>query len=96
MTGVPGPEAAHRVAAQDDQQLVAEDDLAGLVDRADPVGVAVERDAQLGPGAPHLGLQVAQVLGHRGIGMVVGEGPVRLAEERRHLGAERLRAWTRR
>ena len=41
-------EAAHGVAAEDDEELVAPDDLAGLVHRADPVGVAVEGDAQLG------------------------------------------------
>ena len=45
---------------------------------------------ELRAGAPHLGLEVAQVLGDRGIGMMVGEGAVGLAEERRHLGAERL------
>ena len=32
----------------------------------------------------------SQVLGHRGIGMMVGEGAVRLAEERRDLGTQRL------
>ena len=83
-------EPSNGIAAEDHQQLIAVDDLAGLVHRADPVGIAVEGDAQLGAGPPDLGLEVAQILGHRGIRMVIGEGPVRLAEERRHLGAEPL------
>ena len=86
------PEAPHRVAAEHDQQLVAVDDLAGLVHRADPVAVAVERDPQLRAVAPDLRLEVAQVLGDGGIGMVVGEGPVRLAEERHDLGAQRAKS----
>ena len=45
---------------------------------------------ELRPGAPHRLLQILQVLGHRGIGMVVGEGAVRLAEERRDLRTQRL------
>ena len=90
MTGVPGPKRRTASRPKMHEELVAVDDLAGLVHRADPVGVAVERDAQLGAGAPHLGLEVAQVLGDGRIGMMVGEGAVRLAEERRHLGAERL------
>ena len=63
---------------------------AGLVHRADAVGVAVEGDAQLGAGPPDRLLQVLEVLGNGRIGVVVREGAVRLAEERRHLGAERL------
>ena len=83
-----GAEAAHRVAAVEHEELVAEEDLARLVHRADAVGVAIERDAELGAVPPHLGLQVAQVLGDGRVGMMVREGAVRLAEERRHLGAE--------
>ena len=45
---------------------------------------------ELRAGPPDLGLEVAQVLGDRRIGMVVREGPVRLAEQRRDLGAEPL------
>ena len=88
--GRAGTEAADGVAAEDDQQLIAVDDLAGLVHRADAVGVAVEGDAQLGTRPPDLGLEVAQVLGNRRIRMVIGECAVRLAEERRHFGAEPL------
>ena len=86
------PEAAHRVAAEEDQELVAVEDLARLVHRADAVGVAIERDAELraGPRAPRPAGR--EVLGHGRVGMMVREGAVRFAEERRHLGAERLRA----
>ncbi len=79
----PGPEAPDRVAAEHDQELVAADDLAGFVHRADPVAVAVERDAQLGAGARRTAAwRSPQVLGDGGIGMMIGEGAVRLAEER--------------
>src|SRR6266480_5654700 len=53
----------------------------------DPVAVAVERDAQLGVLATHRGLQVVEILGHGGIGVVIGERPVRLAEQRYDLRA---------
>ena len=81
-------ESLHRVAAEDDQELVAVDDLAGLVHRADPVGVSVERDAELGAGPAHRGLKVPQILRDGGIGMVIGKASVRFAEQRRHFGAE--------
>ncbi len=86
----PLAEAAHGVAAQDHQELVAPDDLAGLVHGADPVGVAVEGDAELRAGAAHGLLEILQVLGHGRVGMVIGKGPVRFTEQRRDLRAERL------
>ena len=42
----PRSEPSDRVAAEDHQQLVAEDDLPMLVHRADPVRIAVEGDPQ--------------------------------------------------
>jgi hypothetical protein len=62
----------------------------GLVHRPDAVGVAVERDAQLGAGAPDAGLQIPEVFRDGGIGMMVGKAAVGLAEERRDLGAQGL------
>ena len=81
-------EPPHRIAPEDDEKLIAVDDLAGLVHRPDPVGVAIECDAQLRAGPPHLRLQVPQVFRDGGIGMMVGEGAVGLAEQGRDLGAQ--------
>src|SRR5207247_1703803 len=57
----PAPAAAGEIAAQQHQELVTEQSPPPLVDRADPVAVAVERDPELGALAPHRRLQVAQV-----------------------------------
>ena len=69
------------VAGVNDQQLVAPEDAPPAVDDADAVGVAVQADAQVGPGLLHLGDQVLQVLDHGGVGMVVGEAAVHVAED---------------
>ena len=70
------------VAREQDHQLVAPDDAPLAVDDADAVGVAVERDAHLGAGLAAPARSVGDVLGDGGIGVVVGEAPVRLAVER--------------
>src|SRR5512134_4095523 len=81
----PGAEPPHRVPTEDHEQLVPEDYIAVLVHRPDPVGVAVESDAELRTGAAHRGLQITKVLWYGGVGMVVRKGAVGFAEERRHL-----------
>ncbi len=73
------------VAGQDHQKLVAEQHRAGIVDHADPVGVAVERDAEISPALAHLGDQLRRSWPHRGVRMVVGKGAVDLREKHRVL-----------
>ncbi len=60
-----------------------------VIHRADAVGITIERDSQLGAGPANLGLKIGEILRNGGIGMVIGEGSVGFAEERRHFGAER-------
>src|SRR5207245_11366797 len=79
---MPRPDAAREVAGEEHQQLIAEHDAALLVYGADAVAVAVERDAELGLLADDCGPQVAQVLEHGGIGMVIRKRAVRFAEQR--------------
>ena len=85
-----GAEAPRQIAAEQHEQLVAEHRLASLVHRPDAVAVAVERDAELGVLLHDGGLQVLQVLEHRGVGVMVRERPVRLGEQRYDVGAEPL------
>ena len=65
--------------------------LALLVDDADAVGVAVVGDAHVGLLPRTAALQVLEVLQHRGVGVVVGEAAVHVAEEAGHLEAQALR-----
>ena len=74
-----------QIAGEEDHQLVPPEDVALLVDRADAVRVAIERNAEVRTRGPDLLLQVAQVLGHGRIGVVVGKGAVQLAEQLDHL-----------
>ena len=67
------------VAREHDQQLVAEQDVAFIVDHADAVPVAVEGDAEIGLLARHLGDDLLEVLRDRRVGMVVREGAVHVA-----------------
>ena len=69
------------VGGIDGKQLVAPDDLAVLVDRADPVAVTVEADADIAAMLRHRALQVDQILGHGRIGVVIGEVAVDLVEQ---------------
>ena len=81
--------------AEQDHQLIAPQDPAGGVDRADAIGVAVERDAELGTQRLHGHDQIGEVLGLRWVGMVVWEAAVEVAVERHdveaQLGVERDR-----
>ncbi len=54
---------------------------AGVVDDADPVGIAIEGNPEVGATRAHRGDQVVQVLDDRRIGMMIGEGAVALAEQ---------------
>ena len=59
----------------------ARDRLGPLVDEEDPVGVAIEGQADVGALLEHRRLEVHQVLGLDRVGRVVGEGAVELGEE---------------
>ncbi len=61
--------------------MVAPHDPAGGIDHADPIGIAVERDAQIGAPCLHGFDERLQILDDGWIRMVVGERPVALAEE---------------
>jgi len=76
-----------RRAAEQYEQLIPEHRAPLLVHGADTVAVAVESDAELSPLATHRRLQVAQIFDHRGIGMMVRERTVGLAEQRDDVGA---------
>ena len=65
--------ACQDFAAVDDHQLIAPDDRAAVVHRADAVGVAVEGDAEVGLGLAHLVDQRLEVFGHGRVGMMIGE-----------------------
>ncbi len=65
--------------------LVAVDQMALLVDEDHPVGVAVERDADIGPHLAHL---AAQRLGRGRADLEIDVEPVRLDPDLDHLGPE--------
>ena len=67
------------------QQLVAVDDVAALVGDEHAVGVAVERDADIGAHLAHL---AAQLLGRGRAAVAVDVEAVGLDADRDHLGAE--------
>src|SRR5207248_10528288 len=62
------------VAGEEEQELVAPEDLALLVHRAEAIGVAVEGDPQIGALRADLLLEVLQVLGDRRVGVMIGKG----------------------
>ena len=64
------------------------DDRAALVDDEAAVGVAVERQPDVGAGLPHLGLQVGHVRRLDRVGLVVREGAVELVVHRRDVEVE--------
>ena len=86
--GFPLPEAAHEIATEQDEQLIAEHRLPALIYRANAVAVAIEGDAELGLVLLHGCLEVVEVLEHRGIGMVMRKRPVGLREQRHDVGAQ--------
>jgi hypothetical protein len=61
-----------------------------VIDEEGPVGVAVERDTEVRGTVGHGGLEVLQILGAEGIGMVVGEGPVGLEVQAHERGRNAL------
>jgi len=65
-----------QVAREQDEQLVRPEHLALAVHRAQPVAVAVERDAEVQALAAHQFRQLGEVFRHGRIGMVGREGPV--------------------
>jgi hypothetical protein len=67
------------------QELVAVDEMAALVDDDHTVGVAVERDADIGPHFPHF---PAQFLGRGRAAIAVDIDAVWFDPDRNHLGAE--------
>ena len=73
--------AAENLAGVDDHELIAVDHGSLIVHRADAVGVAVEGHAQI-RALFFDGLhQLRQILGHRGIGMMIGEAAVHVEEQ---------------
>ena len=82
--------AFQHVGGEQHQQAVGEDDLAFLGHHAQAVAVAIEGQAQVGIEALDRLDQVLEVVRLAGIGMVVGEGAVDLAEQRDDLGADGL------
>ena len=77
MMVAPGWRLQH-VARPQHQELVAPQDAALAVDRADAVAVAVEGDAEIAAALLHLGHELHEVLRHGRIGMVRREGAVDL------------------
>ena len=67
------------------QQLVAIDDLTLLIDDDDPVGIAIERDADIGA---HLFYFLTQRLGRGGAAFFVDVGPVGIDANLDHFGAK--------
>ena len=72
--------ARQHVVGEQHQLAVGEDDAAVLGDHAQAVAVAVEGEAQFRVRGLEPGDQVLQIVRHGGVGMVVGEGAVHLAE----------------
>ena len=73
--------ALQHLGREDLHQLVAAHDPALAVDHADPIAIAVERDADLGARGGDRGDQMLEVLGHGRIGVVIGEPAVDLDEQ---------------
>ncbi len=73
--------ALEDAAREQREQAVTPDDLAGLVDDAQAIAVAVPGDADAGFLGLHPVDQRLQVLRHRGVGVMIGEAAVHLAEE---------------
>ncbi len=61
------------------QHAIRPDDLAGVGHHAQPVGVAIEGQTDIGPVFAHRRLQVGQILRDAGIGVMVRKPPVHFA-----------------
>ena len=79
------PAALVPLGGDERHQLVAIDQIAALIDEDQPVGIAVERDADVGPELPHL---VLQLVGGGRAAIVVDVEAVRLDADGDDLGAE--------
>src|SRR5262245_66479541 len=80
--------AREQVAREEDQDQIRLVAPATLVDYADPIGVAVVSDADVGADVEHLPLEILDVALVLGVGQVIGEAPVRLTEELDDLAAD--------
>ena len=80
--------AREHVGGEEHELPVRVDDVAVLGDDAEPVAVAVEREAELEPVRLDARDQVAEILGLRGVRVVVGERPVDLAIHFRYLATQ--------
>src|SRR6266540_2189317 len=69
-------------SSESDQELVAPDDFAGLINGSEAIGVAVVRKAYVCAGLPHSLGQGFKVLGQGGVRMMVGKVPVHVAVQR--------------
>src|SRR4051812_854211 len=76
------------VAGEDEQELVTPENVPVFVDGAEPIRVAVEGDAQIGAFDADFLLQISQILRDSGIGMMVREGAVEVAEQLDHFVPE--------
>ena len=79
------PAAARQTGRDQRHQLVAVEDHAALVGDDQPVGVAIERDADIGAPRQHL---APHLLGRQGAAIAVDVEPVGRDADREHLGAE--------
>src|SRR6266481_6451920 len=82
------PRARQYVARIDDQDVVPPDYLAGVVDHADAVRVAIERNADVGVVLFHGGDQILDVFWDSGIRVVIRKRAVALAVQKARLDAE--------
>src|SRR4051794_1015817 len=71
--------ARQRVSSIDDQEVVAPDDIAGIVDDSNAVSIAVKGDPQVGAIFLDRCDQVLKVGWNRRIGMVVWKSSIALA-----------------
>ena len=78
--GAAGQFTQHRLGQQG-QQLIAPHHAALAIDRADPVCIAIEGDAEIAALFAHHAFQIGQIGFHRGIGVVIGEAAIHVAEQ---------------
>src|SRR3546814_9190392 len=65
--------AKHR-AGKENHELIGPDDPARIIDDADAVAVAVERNADIASPFDHRSLNLLQIFRHRGIRVMSGKG----------------------
>src|SRR6266550_2843879 len=82
------PRARQHVARIDDQDVIPPNYLAGVVDHADAVRVAIERNADVGVVPLHGGDEILDVLRDSGIRVVIRKRAVALAEQKARFDAE--------